>query len=168
MSFVPKLLIFLAVLLIGWIIAKAVSKFLGIILEKSGFTRLLDRAGADDVLANASIDPVGLITKLAYYLILLIALQLALTAFGPSNPVSAVANAVKDILTASLGGVSYGPLLARRTAAARTALRPPVRATPRRRPRAAVGRLQVAPVGQAAASTSSTRSAIESTIRVGR
>jgi hypothetical protein len=137
MAFVPKLLVFLVILFIGWLIAKAVSKALGIILEKVGFTKLLDKAGADDVLANASIEPVGLITKLAYYFILLIALQLALTAFGPSNPVSAivndivlwlpkafvaivivviaaaVANAVKDILTASLGGVSYGPLLAK-------------------------------------------------------
>jgi len=137
MTFVPKLLVFLVVLFIGWIIAKAVSKALGLILEKVGFTKLLDKAGADDLLANASIQPVGLITMLAYYFILLIALQLALTAFGPSNPVSAivndivawlpraivaiviiviaaaVANAVKDILGGVLGGLSYGGTLAK-------------------------------------------------------
>lgn len=140
MAFVPKLLIFVVVLFIGWIVAKAVAKFLGMILERVGFSRLLDRTGADDTLRNASIEPITLITKLAYYFILLIALQLALTAFGPANPVSAivndivlwlpqafvavvivliaaaVANAVKDIMSASLGGVSYGPLLTKITA----------------------------------------------------
>lgn len=136
-NFVPKLLVFLVVLFIGWLIAKAVSKALGIVLEKVGFTTLLSKTGADNTLATAQIDPVALICKLAYYFVLLIALQLALGAFGPSNPVSdivndivawlpqalvaivivviaaAVANAVKDILASSLGGVSYGPLLAR-------------------------------------------------------
>lgn len=137
MSFLPKLLMFLVILFIGWIIAKAVSKGLGILLDKVGFTKLLDKAGADDVLANANIQPIGLITKLVYYFILLIALQLALGAFGPSNPVSqivndivawlpraivaiviiviaaAVANAVKDILSGVLGGLSYGGTLAK-------------------------------------------------------
>src|SRR5690606_40610087 len=71
------------------------------------------------------------------YFILLITLQLALSAFGPTNPVSqivhdivawlpsllvaivivviagAIANAVKDLLTRTMGGVSYGPLVAK-------------------------------------------------------
>jgi hypothetical protein len=134
-SFVPKLLIFLVVLFIGWLVAKAVAKGIGLILEKVGFTRLLDKAGADDVLRNTEIQPISLITKLVYYFVLLIALQLALSAFGQSNPVSqivndivawlprafvavvivviagAVANAVKDVMGAATGGLSYGRLL---------------------------------------------------------
>lgn len=135
MGFIPKLLVFLVVLFIGWIIAKVVSKALGMVLEKLGFNKLLEKAGADDMLRSAEISPISLLTKLVYYFILLIALQLALTAFGPSNPVStivndivawlpkalvaiviiiiaaAVANAVKDILGGSLSGLSYGPML---------------------------------------------------------
>lgn len=134
-SFVPKLLIFLVVLFIGWIVAKFVAKAIGMVLERVGFNKLLDKAGADDALRNAQIKPISLITKLVYYFVLLIALQLALSAFGPTNPVSqivndivawlpralvavvivivaaAVANAVKDILGATLSGLSYGPLL---------------------------------------------------------
>ncbi len=134
-SFVPKLLIFLVVLFIGWLVAKAVSKGIGLILEKVGFTRLLDKAGADNVLRETEIQPISLITKLVYYFVLLIALQLALTAFGQSNPVSqivndivawlpqafvavvivviagAVANAVKDVMGAATGGLSYGRVL---------------------------------------------------------
>ncbi|GAB2970495.1 membrane protein [Nocardioides montaniterrae] len=136
-SFIPKLVVFLVILFIGWIIAKAVAKGLAIVLTKVGFTKVLDKAGADQALAAAEIKPIDLIAKLVYYFVLLIALQLALTAFGPTNPVSqivddivhwlpkafvaiiivviagAVANAVKDILAASLGGVSYGALLAK-------------------------------------------------------
>lgn len=136
-NFVPKLIVFLVVLFIGWLIAKAVAKGLGLLLQRVGFTKLLSKAGADQALASAQIKPIDLITKLIYYFVLLIALQLALSAFGPANPVSAivndivnwlpkalvaivivviagaVANAVRDILSASLGGVSYGGLLAR-------------------------------------------------------
>ncbi|MCL2615023.1 MAG: hypothetical protein FWD95_17550 [Nocardioidaceae bacterium] len=134
-NFVPKLIIFLVVLFIGWLIAKGVSKALAMVLQRVGFTNLLSKAGADRALATAQIKPVDLVAKLVYYFVLLIALQLALGAFGPSNPVSqivdnilnwlpkafvailivviagAVANAVKDILGATLGGVSYGGLL---------------------------------------------------------
>jgi hypothetical protein len=136
-TFVPKLLVFLLILFVAWLVAKGVAKFLGLVLGRLGFNALLAKAGADDVLRGAQIEPIGLITKLAYYFILLIGLQLALSAFGPTNPVSqlvdkivlwlpqafvaiviviiagAVANAVKDLLTATLGGVSYGPLLAK-------------------------------------------------------
>lgn len=134
-SFVPKLLVFLVVLFVAWIVAKFIAKAVGMILERVGFTKLLDKAGADDVLRNAQIKPISLITKLVYYFVLLIGLQLALSAFGPTNPVSkivndivawlpkalvaivivivaaAVANAVKDILGATLSGLSYGGLL---------------------------------------------------------
>ena len=137
LNFVPKLIVFLVVLFIGWLIAKAVAKGLGLLLQRVGFTKLLTKAGADQALAAAQIKPIDLITKLIYYFVLLIALQLALSAFGPTNPVSrivddilnwlpkalvaivivviagAVANAVRDVLGATLGGVSYGGLLAR-------------------------------------------------------
>ncbi|GAA1865532.1 hypothetical protein GCM10009751_24570 [Myceligenerans crystallogenes] len=136
-SFVPKLLVFLVILLIGWIIAKAVSKFVGMILNRIGFTKVLDKAGAGRLLGGSGIEPITLLTKIIYYFILLIVLQLALSAFGPTNPVTqivndivawlpklvvaivivviagAIANAVKDLIMASMGGVSYGPMLAK-------------------------------------------------------
>ena len=134
-TFIPKLVAFLIVLFIGWIIAKVVAGVLGKVLDRIGFGQLLDKAGLSRFFAQSSFTPVSLICKLVYYFILLIALQLALTAFGPSNPVSdiindivawlpkaivaiviivivaAIANAVKDILRGVLGSVSYGDLL---------------------------------------------------------
>lgn len=134
-SFVPKLLVFLVVLFVGWLIAKFVAKGIGMLLGKLGVDNLLAKAGVGDMQARSGIDPVSIVTKLVYYFILLIALQMALSAFGTSNPVSqtvdkiiawlpkalvavvivviamAVANAVKDLMRGFLGGVSYGNLL---------------------------------------------------------
>lgn len=130
-EFIPDFAAFLVILLIGWFIAKIVSKVLDRALHSEPVTRLLDRAGLDRF---AEVDPVGLIVKLVYYGLLLIALSMALDAFGP-NPVSdivddiitwlpnavvavviiivvaAVANAVSDIVGQALAGKSYGPLL---------------------------------------------------------
>lgn len=134
-NFVPKLLVFLVVFLVGVILAKAISRFVGVLLKRLGFDRLLDRAGAGATLGGAGIDPEALMVKLVYYFILLIGLQLALSAFGPTNPVSqivnnivawlpkalvaviivvvaaAVANAVKDLMASTLSTLAYGALL---------------------------------------------------------
>lgn len=135
-SFVPKLLIFLVVLIIGWFIAKSLQKLTATVLEKVGFTRLIDRAGLSRFFQGGT-TPISLIAMLVYYFVLLIALQLALSAFGENNPVSqivndivaflprivvaiiivvvaaAVANAVKDMLAAGLSSLSYGEMLAK-------------------------------------------------------
>lgn len=136
-SFIPKLLVFLVVFLIGYFIAKAIARFVGMILTRIGFNRVLERAGATRMLAGSGIEPITLLTKIIYYFILLITLQLALSAFGPTNPVSAIvndivawlpsllvaiiivviagaiANAVKDLLLNTMSGVSYGHIVAK-------------------------------------------------------
>jgi len=145
-NFVPKLLVFLVVLVIGIIVAKAVAKFVGIVLQKVGFARLLATGELGSLVNRTGVKPLDLITKLIYYFILLIALQLALSAFGPTNPVSAIVNdivawlpkavvaivivviavavagAVKDLLRGALGGLSYGDLVTKIVGAAIVAL----------------------------------------------
>ena len=136
-SFIPKLVVFLVIFLIGYFIAKAIARFVGMILTKVGFNKVLEKAGADRMLAGTGIEPISLLTKIIYYFVLLITLQLALSAFGPTNPVSqivndivgwlpsllvaivivviagAIANAVKDLLLNST--VSYTHLRAHET-----------------------------------------------------
>lgn len=134
-TFVPKLLMFLIILLIGWLIAKAVAKGLTLLFNKLGFDRLIEKTGLSGMLNRSNIDASGIIVKLVYYFILLIALQMAFGAFGPTNPVSqllndviaflprivvaivlvlvaaAVANAVRELITGSLSGRgAAGPL----------------------------------------------------------
>lgn len=136
-SFIPKLLIFIVVMLIGWLIAKAVSKLVRVVLDKVGFARLLDKAGISKFFQNSNFTPITLLEKLVYYFILLITLQLALSAFGSTNPVSAIVNdivawlpkaivaiiivviaaavarVVRDLLSGSLSALSYGATLAK-------------------------------------------------------
>jgi hypothetical protein len=134
-TFVPKLLGFLLILFIGWLIAKAVSKAVGFLLQRIGFGKLVEKSGMNRVLANSPIDAGGLIVKLVYYFILLIALQFAFGAFGSGNAVSvlindviaylpkvivaivlvlvaaAIAGVVRDLVVGALGRRSFAPLL---------------------------------------------------------
>ena len=135
-KFVPKLLFFIVILIIAMVIAKVVSKLVAKILMKVGFDRLLDKAGAG-TLVRHGIDPGEIITKVIYYGLILIGLEIAVSVFGSGNPLSvevnrivawlpnlvvaivivliagAVANAVKDLMASSLGHLNYGPLLTR-------------------------------------------------------
>lgn len=134
-TFVPKLLVFLIILVIGWLIAKAIAKAVSALLERVGFDRVVERGGVKRMLARSKYDASDVIAKLLYYAILLLTLQIAFSVWGP-NPVSAVlggivawlpravvaiiivvvagaiARAVKDLISGVLGGLSYGNLLA--------------------------------------------------------
>ncbi|WP_275295078.1 hypothetical protein [Amycolatopsis sp. La24] len=134
-TFVPKLVGFLIILLIGWLIAKAVSKAVGLVLGKLGFTRMVEKTGLTGMVKGANLDATAVLVKLVYYFILLIALQLAFGVFGQSNPVSqllndiiaflprilvavvliivaaAIAKVVRDVVAGALSGRSAGRLL---------------------------------------------------------
>jgi hypothetical protein len=134
-TFLPKLAVFLVILLIGWLIAKAVRKLVDVALERVGFDRAVERGGVKRALEQSKYDASGLIAALVYYAILLITLQFAFGVFGP-NPVSnllaqivgwlpraivaivivvvaaAVANALRELVGSALGGLSYGQLVA--------------------------------------------------------
>jgi hypothetical protein len=134
-TFLPKLVGFILILLIGYFIAKAMTKILDRVLEKVGFDRVVERGGVGTALAKTKYDASSLLAKVVFYALMLFVLQLAFGVFGP-NPVSdlihgtiaylpnvfvailivvigaAVAAAVKEIVEASLGGLSYGRALA--------------------------------------------------------
>ncbi|MEU6426522.1 hypothetical protein ABZ860_11525 [Microbispora sp. NPDC046973] len=134
-TFVPKFLAFVVVLVVGWLVAKALQKAVDAVLERVGFDRWVERGAVGRALARSKYDASGLLAKLVYYAILLVTLQIAFSVFGP-NPVgdllagvvawlpkaavaiviivvaTAVARAVKDIVTAALGSLSYGRALA--------------------------------------------------------
>ncbi|MER5335771.1 hypothetical protein [Micromonospora sp. NPDC002717] len=133
--FLPKAVAFVAILLVGWLIAKAVLKIVDKVLERVGFDRAVERGGIRRALARSRYDASDIVAKLAYYGVLLVTLQLAFGIWGP-NPVSdliagviawlprafvaivivvvaaAIGNAVKDIISGALGGLSYGRILA--------------------------------------------------------
>ncbi|WP_433179247.1 mechanosensitive ion channel family protein [Actinoallomurus sp. CA-150999] len=132
---VPRLIVFVIILVIGWIIAKVIQRLVALILRRLHFDRVAERGVVGDALRRGEYDASGLLAKLVYYAILLVALELAFNVFG-SNPVSnvlrsivawlprlavaviivivasAIAHAVRDLVGGALGGLSYGRLLA--------------------------------------------------------
>jgi hypothetical protein len=134
-TFVPKLIAFLLILIIGYFIAKVVAKILDKVLERVGFDRAVERGGVGRALQKSNYDASGLLSKIVFYAAMLFVLQLAFGVFGP-NPISdliygviaylpnifvallilvigaAIAAAVKEVVEASLGGLSYGRGLA--------------------------------------------------------
>jgi Conserved TM helix len=134
-TFLPKLIGFLLILVIGYFIAKVLTRILGRILERVGFDRAVERGGIKTALAKSRYDASDILAKIVFYVGMLFVLQLAFGVFGP-NPISdlikgviaylpnvfvaivivvvgaAIAAAVKEIVEASLGGLSYGRTLA--------------------------------------------------------
>ena len=128
---IPKILVFLVILIVGWLIAKALGKVVDVVLRRLHFDNLAERGVVGDALRRSNTDATTLIAKIVYYAILLIALQMAFGVFGP-NPIStvlnsivawlprlvvaiiiiviasAIAKVVKDLITAAIGGLTYG------------------------------------------------------------
>jgi hypothetical protein len=140
-TFVPKLVGFLLILVIGYIVAKVLAKIVDGLLERVGFDGWVERGSFGGALRRSSFDASDILAKLVFWAVFLIALQLAFGAFGP-NPVSdllrgliaylprlfvavvilviasALAKVVTDLLKATLGGVSGGEWMARAAGAA--------------------------------------------------
>ncbi len=134
-TFIPKLVGFLLILLIGWVIAKVLAKAVGAILERVGFDRAVERGGVKKALAKTPYDASDFLAKLVYSIVLLFTLQMAFGVFGP-NPISdllesvirflpkvivavvilviaaAIAAVVRELIDAALGGLDYGMTLA--------------------------------------------------------
>ena len=135
LNFIPLLLGFLAILVIGWFVAKAIARIVDRVLERVGLDRAVERGGIGRAMASTDYDASTILSKIVFYTLLLFVLQLAFGVFGP-NPVSdllygvigflphlfvavllivvaaAVASAVRDLIIGGLGGLSYGRALA--------------------------------------------------------
>ena len=132
---IPKILVFLVVLVIGWIVAKVIARLVDMILRRVKFDHFVERGAVGQALARSNTDATALIAKIVYYAILLVALQMAFGVWGP-NPIStlldaivgwlpkaivaiviiviasAIAKVVKDLIISTIGGLSYGRFLA--------------------------------------------------------
>jgi hypothetical protein len=135
LQFVPRAVAFVAILIVGWLIARLVLKGVDAALERVGFDRAVERGGVGRALERSRYDASDILAKLAYYAVLLFTLQFAFGIWGP-NPISdlirgivawlprafvaiiivvvatAIAGGVRDLITGALGGLSYGRLLA--------------------------------------------------------
>src|ERR1043165_2213954 len=86
-AIVPKLLAFFLILLIGWFIAKALSKLTTSLLERVGFDDWVERGSLKQAFARNNTDASDLVAVLVFWIVFLITLQLAFGIWGP-NPIS--------------------------------------------------------------------------------
>lgn len=128
-----KVVIFLAIMLLGWLVARWIRKALAGFLHRVGFDRAVERGGLNRMLGNYQAS--DLTARLVVFAFLLFVLQLAFGIFGP-NPVSdliegviawlpklfvaviivvvaaAIGGWVKELIADALGGLSYGKTVA--------------------------------------------------------
>ncbi|MDM4718372.1 hypothetical protein QTQ03_01750 [Micromonospora sp. WMMA1363] len=133
--FIPRAVAFIAILVIGWFVARAVLKVVDTALERVSFDRAVERGGIKRALERTKYDASDILARLAYYAVLLFTLQFAFGVWGP-NAISdliagvvawlprafvaiiivvvaaAIANAVRDLVSGALGGLAYGRVLA--------------------------------------------------------
>ena len=133
--FAPKFVAFLLILIIGLIVARLLANAVDKVLARVGFDRAVERGGVKRALANSQFDASAIAGKIVYYGLVLFVLQLAFGVFGP-NPIShllsgliaflpklfvalvivvvasSIAATVRDLLSNTLSGLSYGRLLA--------------------------------------------------------
>ena len=144
-AFIPKFLGFLAILVIGYLVVKAISKIADATLERVGFDRAVERGGIKQAMAKSKYDASTIVSKIIFYALFLMVLQMAFGVFG-ENPISdllasviaylpkvlaaiaiivvlsAIAAAAKTLIQSTLGGLSYGRVLANVAAGAITAV----------------------------------------------
>jgi Conserved TM helix len=135
-TFLPKLAAALLILLVGYFVAKLISRILDRVLVRVGFDRMVERGGLRQTLARSKYDPSDILARVVFWAVMLFVLQLAFGVFG-SNPISdllrgliaylpnifvailivviaaAIAKAVTDLLSSLLAGMQGGQLLAR-------------------------------------------------------
>jgi mechanosensitive ion channel-like protein len=134
--FVPKLLGFLVILIIGYFLARLLARVVDSVLERVGFDRWVERGSYGQALSRSRFDASDIMATIVFWTAFLFVLQLAFGVFG-TNPISdllagliaylprvfvavlilvitgAIAKVVSDILGATLGPVSGGQWMAR-------------------------------------------------------
>jgi hypothetical protein len=135
MKFIPKLFGFLVILVVGYLIVKAISKIADKALERVGFDEAVEKGGIKTALDKSEYDASDIVGKVIFYGLFLLVLQAAFGVFG-TNPISdliasviafvpkvlvaiaivvvmsAIAAAAKVMIQGFLGTLSYANALA--------------------------------------------------------
>ncbi|MGI9610890.1 MAG: mechanosensitive ion channel family protein [Acidimicrobiia bacterium] len=134
-SYIPNLIVLILILVVGYFIARFIRRATITLLRKIRFDDYIDKAGIGAPLERAGFADSGrFLAMIIYYLVMLVVLQVALSAFG-DNPVSdvvndliafipkaivaiaiiivtgLVANAVRNMLAPAVAGQEFAPLM---------------------------------------------------------
>ncbi len=131
----PQIVLFLLILIVGWIVAKLIAKAVDAVLEKVGFDRWVERGGVRRALGHTTYDASDLLAKIVFYALFLIVLQLAFGVFGDNAVTDLIegvvaylpnifvailimvvaaylATGLREIVQGAIGGTQYGRFLA--------------------------------------------------------
>ena len=136
-DFVPKLALFLLILVVGLFVAKRIRRLIHKVLTRIKFDDYIDKSGIGAPLERAGFADSGrFVAQLIYYLIVLMVLQMAFNVFG-DNPITdaleglvdwlpklvvaivlviiggLVANVVGDLVRGATTGQNYGDFVTR-------------------------------------------------------
>jgi len=134
-TFIPRLLGFLVILLVGYLIAKFVAKIVDKLLERAGFDQAVEKGGIKKALSKSQYDASDIVAKLVFFAIFIPVLAAAVDTLGIQalrEPMAAfialipkiivaivlvvigavIAGTVKSFIQNTLGGLSYGSALA--------------------------------------------------------
>jgi hypothetical protein len=138
--FLPSALVFLAILIAGYLLARLARVVTAKTLRRVGFDRAVRRGPAGRLLKPGAPSATDVCARLAFFVVLLFAMQLAFGLWGP-NPAgdlinaliswlpqvfvaivivvvtAAIAGAAHDLILAVLGGLGYARFLAKGVAA---------------------------------------------------
>ncbi len=134
-GFIPNLIVLILILVVGYFVARFIRRAVVTLLRRIRFDDYIDKAGIGGPLESAGFADSGrFLAMIIYYLVMLVVLQVALSAFE-TNPVSEVvndliafipkvivaivivivtglvANAVRNIIAPALAGQEFGSLL---------------------------------------------------------
>ncbi|MBN2019765.1 MAG: hypothetical protein JW749_06020 [Sedimentisphaerales bacterium] len=84
MVFLPKLLGALLILIVGWLIAKAIRRLIDLVLNAVHFDGLADRAGVTTILKKGDLEITAtqLVSGLVYWLVIIMVLVMVVNALG--------------------------------------------------------------------------------------
>ncbi len=115
-AFLPRAAACLTIMVIGWAAATVVAHLTVRLLRALHLARLVDRAGLGVALARAGVvDPVKVLSRLAFWAVELVTAQLALSVFGPNALSASLDELIHFVprLIAALAIVLIAGLLAR-------------------------------------------------------
>lgn len=145
MNFIPNFLLFLAILVVGYFVARLLARALEAFLHKVGIDQRVERAWPQQAVEKSKWTASKVAGAILFWTLFLFVLQLAFGVFGP-NPINqillgviaflpnifaaivivvvavALARVAKGVLQAALGGLGYGKFAANSVSAAILAL----------------------------------------------
>lgn len=99
-TFLPKLLGTIVILLVGWLVARLIHRVAARVLNTIGLDKLLDRAGLAERMKAAGVSAADLVARAVYWMLLLVVLLLAAQTLEIEH--------LSDLLS---GLISYLPLV---------------------------------------------------------